>query len=385
MTDYVNILSRAVTDKASYEDRRGVYERARQALVAQLRKTDPPLSESDITKQRLALENAIRDVERQASGGKPAPVSTNGTVLESRASETGEAAVESIMDEPLNVSNAAPAFTSKSFSADMRQVKGDPLLARVSSYPKTALKNFKRPNNITLITAAIGFVAFLGILAGWYFVRGHVASNNEVALVGAKIADRVAQDESLQTQNAAVAQTAYLVEENIDAQKGFETFRGKVAWRIDTQAGSEGGAPEKVIRGLVEIPERNLKMLMTIRHNSDVALQASHTIELLFDVPKDFVHGAVESIGVVRMKPSEQAAGLPLASAGVRITTGYFLIGLSAPADETNKVLLRDRPWLDVGIVYRNGRRAGLTLEKGIAGENVFNEAFKAWGGNERR
>ena len=332
MTDYVNILSRAVSDKPGYEDRRGVYERARQALVAQLRKADPPLTESDITKQRLALENAIRDVERQTASGKAVAIkSTNGSAPESRASETGGAAVESVIaaEEQLVPPAAPQPVKLKPFTPDMR-VKGDPLLKRVATYPKDALKNFKQPSNLTLILGVVGLVAFLGIVAGWYFVRGHIASDNEAALIGTKIADRVAQDESLQVQNAAVAQTAYLVEENIDAQKGVETFRGKVAWRIDTQAGSEGGAPEKIVRGLVEIPERNLKMLMTLRRNADPALPASHTIELLFDVPKDFVHGAVESIAGVRMKPSEQANGLPLASAAVRITTGYFLIGLSA-------------------------------------------------------
>jgi hypothetical protein len=382
MTDYVNILSRAVTDKPNYEGRRGVYERARQALVAQLRKADPPLSESDITKQRLALESAIRDVEKQAAGGQPMiPKPANDSVPDSRASEAGGAAVESVIAEEPRIAPAAPMPTKlKPITADIGQGKGDPLLKRVATYPKGALKNFKRPNNLTLILGAVGLVAFLGILAGWTFVRGHIASDKEAALIGNKIADRVAQDESLQVQGATVAQTAYLVEENIDAQKGVENFRGKIAWRIDTQAGSEGGAPEKIIRGLVEIPERNLKMLMTIRRNADPALPASHTIELLFDVPKDFVHGAVESIAGVRMKPSEQANGLPLASAAVRITTGYFLIALSAPADDTNTVLLRDRPWLDVLLIYRNGRRAVLTMEKGIVGENVFNEAFKAWG-----
>jgi hypothetical protein len=386
MTDYVNILSRAVADKPNYEDRRGVYERARQALVTQLRKADPPLSESDITKQRLALESAIRDVERQTAGGKaPALKPPNGAAPESRASETGGVAVEKAMTDeaPLLVAPAAPMPTKlKPYVADMERGRGDPLLKRVSTYPQAALKKFGRPNNLTMILGIVGLVAILGILAGWYFVRGNIASDNEAALIGNKIADRVAQDESLQVQSASVAQTAYLVEENIDAQKGVETFRGKIAWRIDTQAGTEGGAPEKIVRGLVEIPERNLKMLMTIRRNADPALPASHTIELLFDVPKDFVHGAVESIAGVRMKPSEQANGLPLASAAVRITTGYFLIALSAPADETNKVLLRDRPWLDVLLIYRNGRRAVLTMEKGVAGENVFNEAFKAWGGS---
>ena len=378
MTDYVNILARAVTEKPNYEERRHVYERARQALVTQLRKTNPPLSESDITKQRLALENAIRDVERQVASGAPVAARQD-NAPQSRAEDAGEHAVEDAVEK---VAEEKPGLVVAPVIAEKLPPpldRGDPLLKRVSTYPQAALKNIRRPSGFTLILSAIGLVAFLGIVAGWYFVRGHVASNNEAAL-GAKIADRVAEDQSLQTQNAAVAQTAYLVEENIDAQKGIETFRGKIAWRIDTQAGSENGAPEKIIRGLVEIPQRNLKMLMTVRRNADPALPASHTIELLFDVPKDFVHGAVESIAGVRMKPSEQASGLPLASAAARITTGYFLIALSAPAEETNRVLLRDRPWMDVLLIYRNGRRAVLTVEKGLAGENVFNEAFKAWG-----
>ncbi len=381
MTDYVNILSRAVSEKTSYEDRRNVYERARQALVVQLRKADPPLAESDITKQRLALENAIRDVETKAAGGKPAAAATpaNGHApLEPRASATGGQAVEGAIQTPPAPKPTRPAAARPKPAA--MSGSGDPLLARVSTYPKALLGRIRRPGDMSLILIIIGTVALLGIVTGWYFVRGHVASDNEAALIGNKIADRVAQDESMQVQTAAVAQTAYIAEENIEAKNGVETFRGKVTWRIDTQALSEGGPPEKIIRGLVEIPERNLKMLLTIRRNADPALPASHTIELLFDVPKDFAHGAVESIAGLRMKPSEQANGLPLASAAVRITTGYFLIALSAPADDTNRVLLRDRPWLDVLVIYRNGRRAVLTIEKGLPGENVFNEAFKAWG-----
>ena len=37
-----------------------LYERARTALVAQLRGVEPPLDEGEITRERLALEEAIR-------------------------------------------------------------------------------------------------------------------------------------------------------------------------------------------------------------------------------------------------------------------------------------------------------------------------------------
>src|SRR5271168_2075978 len=69
MTDYHPLIARAVEglERSTGEARRSLYERARNALVTQLRSVDPPLSESEITKERLALEDAIRKVEADAA------------------------------------------------------------------------------------------------------------------------------------------------------------------------------------------------------------------------------------------------------------------------------------------------------------------------------
>src|SRR5438105_4336650 len=69
MTDYYPLIARAVAglEKNTGESRRGLYERARAALVAQLRGLDPPLTESEITRERLGLEEAIRKVEAEAA------------------------------------------------------------------------------------------------------------------------------------------------------------------------------------------------------------------------------------------------------------------------------------------------------------------------------
>ncbi|MFY9692948.1 MAG: hypothetical protein WAK35_04300, partial [Xanthobacteraceae bacterium] len=78
MADYHPLIARAVEglENSTGEARRGLYERARAALVAQLRSIDPPLSEADITRERLALEDAIRKVEaesmRKARAERPA-------------------------------------------------------------------------------------------------------------------------------------------------------------------------------------------------------------------------------------------------------------------------------------------------------------------------
>src|SRR5216684_5651196 len=69
MADYYPLISRAVAGLEKYngENRRALYERALAALLAQLRGVTPALNESDITRERLALEESIRKVEAEAA------------------------------------------------------------------------------------------------------------------------------------------------------------------------------------------------------------------------------------------------------------------------------------------------------------------------------
>src|ERR1700716_1558933 len=70
MADYYPLIARAIAGldpSAPGESRRALYERARSALIAQLRGVEPPLSESEITRERLSLEEAVRKVESEAA------------------------------------------------------------------------------------------------------------------------------------------------------------------------------------------------------------------------------------------------------------------------------------------------------------------------------
>ena len=70
MADYYPLIARAISGldpNAPGEARRALYERARSALIAQLRSVQPPLTESEITRERLALEEAVRKVESEAA------------------------------------------------------------------------------------------------------------------------------------------------------------------------------------------------------------------------------------------------------------------------------------------------------------------------------
>src|SRR5690606_33117435 len=69
MADYKELLRRAVEalPENNGAARRAVYEKARAALVGQLRAINPPLPARDITSHRLQLEDCIRQVEQEAS------------------------------------------------------------------------------------------------------------------------------------------------------------------------------------------------------------------------------------------------------------------------------------------------------------------------------
>src|SRR6478609_10083836 len=70
MADYYPLIARAIAGldpSAPGESRRALYERARAALIQQLRGVQPPLSESEITRERLSLEEAVRKVESEAA------------------------------------------------------------------------------------------------------------------------------------------------------------------------------------------------------------------------------------------------------------------------------------------------------------------------------
>lgn len=70
MADYYPLVAAAIAGlvKNTREGRWALYDRARTSLVAQLRgMNDPPLTEAEITRERLALEEAIRKVEAEAA------------------------------------------------------------------------------------------------------------------------------------------------------------------------------------------------------------------------------------------------------------------------------------------------------------------------------
>jgi hypothetical protein len=204
--------------------------------------------------------------------------------------------------------------------------------------------------------------------------------DNSTPLSKPKIPDRVGQAPSPE-QVAPVAQRVVLYDEDPSDPKG-KQYVGTVVWRTEPIKGAAGQPADIAVRADIEIPDRKFKMTMSFRRNTDTSLPASHTAELTFILPPDFDGGGVANVPGILMKSNEQARGTPLAGLAVKVTDGFFLVGLSnVDADRSRNIqLLKERSWFDVPLVYVNQRRAIIAIEKGPPGERAFNDAFAAWG-----
>ncbi len=195
-----------------------------------------------------------------------------------------------------------------------------------------------------------------------------------------KIADRVGQPSSSE-QVAPVAQRVVLYDEDPSDPKG-KQYVGSVVWRTEPVKSANGQPTDIAVRADIDVPDRKFKMTMSFRRNTDSSLPASHTAELTFILPSDFVGGGVSNVPGILMKSNEQARGTPLAGLAVKVTDGFFLVGLSnVDADRSRNIqLLKERSWFDVPLVYSNQRRAIIAIEKGPPGERAFEDAFATWG-----
>jgi hypothetical protein len=158
-------------------------------------------------------------------------------------------------------------------------------------------------------------------------------------------------------------------------------FVGSVTWRTEPIK-ADDRPDELAVHALVDIPSRRLRLTMSMKPNHDTSLPASHLIELSFGLPADFEGGTVANVPGILMKFNEQARGAPLAGLAVKVTSGFFLVGLSnVTVDrERNLQLLLERSWFDIPFIYANQRRGILAIEKGESGEQIVKSAFTAWG-----
>jgi len=136
-------------------------------------------------------------------------------------------------------------------------------------------------------------------------------------------------------------------------------YLGSVDWHAEQIAGAAGKPPDLAARADIEIPELKLKVLLSIRHNGDATLPTSPRLEIHFIVPSDFAHQGINSIPGVLM-----SGVIPLALSAVKVTDNSFEFDLGRLGLDRNLQLLKECTWLYVPLVYNDGSRAILSVEK---------------------
>ncbi|MFG1306380.1 hypothetical protein V5F34_19835 [Xanthobacter autotrophicus] len=443
MADYYPLLVRAISSlpQKTGEGRRAVYDRARTALMRQLRGVDPPLPEGEITRERMSLEEAIRRLEADYAqqdnsadtiadeaedNEAPAPRHTAEDEDTDAPDEPAPPAAPVAAKEaprppapaaPLPTAPAAPEPNGRaerrlpprqrSEEEDDEADSRPPVRGRGEVRSRVAAANgARRPANgesgpswkkfalwLALALLVLGGIAFAVVYRDMFL--GGTAEQRAAAPTASgssdqpKIADRVVRSSGDAARRAPTAPPrtgggsarAVLLEETPGGAQP-QVFEGTVVWKTETVNAGPGLPPDIGLRGDVVIPERKINMSFVLRRNTDQTLPASHTIEIGFRLPDDFPFGGVSNVDAVRMKPNQQALGTPLAGLAVRVNPTLFLVGLSEKAADRqrNVTLLQAYPWLDALITYTNNKKAVLAFEKGPAGEQAFNDAFSAWG-----
>jgi len=512
MADYYPLIARAIAGldpNAPGESRRALYERARAALIAQLRSVEPPLSESEISRERLSLEEAVRRVESEAAqrardatrspdtartgsragdafrasagarpNAKPGEASAAPSGLESSAprprpplppqprterpplgqedraeaqdqrsprnlrpdaprspqppvpgvrgfrditadaDDLGRAAAQAsraARKTYANVPSPTPEFDRQEPSMENRGADPDAPYSydesveeaeRYAPSPRPRPKQgrardrapkragsgavfpFKSAIAVGVVLILVGAAILWGksvvtAVSGLFKPSSTVVEapkDTSAPSSKPKIPDRVGQPSS-SDQVAPVAQRVVLYDEDPSDPKGRQ-YVGSVIWRTEQVKAAAGQKADTLVRADIDIPDRKFKMTILFRRNTDASLPASHTAELTFALPSEFAGGGVSNVPGILMKSNEQARGTPLAGLAVKVTDGFFLVGLSnVEVDRArNLQLMKERSWFDVPLVYVNQRRAIIAIEKGSPGERAFNDAFAAWG-----
>ena len=363
MADFFPLISRAVKllpDSAARTERDGIYKKARSALEKQLRSVEPALTQDVITKELEALEISIKRVEEELN-----PL---------------QADIQNL--------DIKPKMLVQDNIPETNILKSPPR----PRAPLTNTENFKHKKATRNLVLAAGLPIILGIMA----MVGLLAWNNKQKPEDFKIAPKVAsfsskpsnspagveekQPQNTLEQTIPVAVRASFYEEDPTNPQARIERRGAIVWRLEMDSSDPNAPSNPRIRGNLEFPDAKLNAEFLLRRNLDASFPASHTIDLRF-LATSLDAKTVKSIALPEFRPDLLEKGPTLQAVKAPDMDNTFLIALlnTEPFQSTNIELLKKTGWFFFEVRLTDGKRGELVFEKGIAGENAFNEAFLAW------
>lgn len=421
MADFYPILARAVAGlpETSPAARQAIYERARAALVTQLRSLDPPLGEAEIMRERLSLDEAVARIEAdydttpprldietlprpplaepQPPSSFPAPLPIQPPKPAPRPQPPAQAQPAQAQVEPLpDDARYDDALPEPAEPQQMRPRLAPPREKRVKpGHLRTAIV----ATGVAIAVAAIAVAAYyVNKVRPETVARPRVETPNQPAQAdnAGKINERVGEAGSAApvtrpgsgststtapSQEIAVAQRAILYTEDPNSPQAPRAINGRVFWRLDSESVGQGRPVETIVRATVDIAEIGLSLDFTIRRNTDSAFPASHIIGMRFTSTGDPATEAVREVGVPQLKTEEGERGAPLSAINSALGENLFVAALSnVPVEvERNTDLILNRSWIDVPVRFASGKRGIVTFEKGVSGNQTLADAFGRW------
>ena len=445
MADYYPLLERAVSNlpESTPETRRAIYERARKALLNQLRNVQPPVPESYINRENQALNLSIAQLEAalQQDGGGPTGAGPGRPFQRPTVPRQTRSLPQSVAT-PVAQQSAAPGPEVRPEMKREGPPAPDVLSAPAVPPPQDeaapsldgSLQRFGRPRSDSSASqeteddrregrrplaiaparsthqplkriAILGFILAIAIVAVAVlairlkdnpqdYVRSRTPTSTQEAdpetSLG-KMIDRVGSDQTGRAGAPTPRQApapAPVPEPSIPvAQRAAILVEApddpqKVKTFVGTtvwRIDSAGALP--VLVAEVDLPDAKLSVSMRMTRNTDPKLPASHTMEFRFTPGLGSEAPGITAIDTPQMRIEDSANGAPLAGVPAAIMANYFLVGLSNSDTLTsrNMELLRDRGWFDVPLVLSTGRIAKLTFEKGPSGDRALAQAIQGW------
>lgn len=416
MADFYPILARAVAGLPdnSPEARRAIFDRARAALVAQLRGLDPPLSEAEIMRERLTLDEAVARIEAEYDEAAAPHPAARGPVIRPQS----ESAQSPRPPEPKKQPEFAPlppVEGQKAADQDFddrlpEPQESQPARPRIMPPREPRVKPGHIRTVVVGVVVAVAVAAIAGTAIYVHKLKPQDTPRPSVETAtqqppaqpdnAGKINDRVgepnapAQGRPGNTANnapgtpvpqpggeIAVAQRAILYVETPDNPQQPRALNGRVFWRLDSESAGQGRPVETIVRATVEIPEAGMNLDFTIRRNTDSAFPASHIIGLRFANSGGDQAQTIKEVGVPQFKTAEGERGAPLSAINSALGDNLFVAALSnVPVEvERNTDLILNRSWIDLPVLFTSGRRGIITFEKGVSGAQTLADAFGRW------
>ncbi|MGO9390294.1 hypothetical protein [Rhodoblastus sp.] len=386
MADYYPLLAKAVSGlkNSTPEARHAIYERARKALLGQLRSMQPAAPESAVEREALALDEAIARLERDFLSAPPA----ERVPADAPAAETAAAPVASEQEAPASPPEPPPLAEP----VEDEDAAAPPRETARPAAPKPEVKQGGGLRRLAIVIGALALVVAMVGFAAWKLrdrpedlARRAPATDAADQQSGGKSGERIGADGRAQAPggagapNLAVAYRAAILVQAPDEPGGIKTYIGSVVWRRDSSNRGPNQQLAGAIRAEVDVPTAKFNMSMVMEKNYETALSVSHTITIRFDPAADSPIGAVKAINMPEMRRDDAPKGAPLLGLPVEIASNVFLVGLASASETQNIELLQGPNWIDIPMSLASGRIAKVTFEKGVGGEKLFADVLAEW------